>query len=72
MLDVRWVYVDSDAPAIGSAGSPEDWAGGYGFRLAPGLSNLDGLPGLSVTFRSGSVTGLRADLTAVPPSTTEA
>ena len=52
-LDVRWVYVDTDTPAIGSAGSPEDWAGPDGFRLAPGLQDLDGLPGPTVAFRSG-------------------
>jgi hypothetical protein len=71
-LDVRWVYVDSDAPPIGSAGSPDDWAGAGGFRLAPGLTDLDGLPGLSAAFRSGSVTVYTLDLSALAPSTTGA
>ena len=66
-LDVRWVYVDSDTPAIGSAGSPENWAGPDGFRLAPGLRDLDGLPGLTEAFRSGSVTVYALDLGAVGP-----
>ncbi|MDT0348404.1 DUF6541 family protein [Pseudonocardia charpentierae] len=66
-LDVRWVYVDTDTPAIGSAGSPEDWAGPDGFRLAPGLRDLDGLPGLREAFRSGSVTVYALDLAAVGP-----
>ena len=66
-LDVRWVYVDTDTPAIGSAGSPENWAGPDGFRLAPGLSDLDGLPGITVAFRSGSVTVYALDLAAVGP-----
>jgi len=66
-LDVRWVYVDTDTPAIGSAGSPENWAGPDGFRLAPGLRDLDGLPGLTEAFRSGSVTVYALDLGAVGP-----
>ena len=64
-LNVRWVYVDTDTPAIGSAGSPEDWAGPDGFRLAPGLQNLDNLPGLTVAFRSGSVTVYALDPAAL-------
>jgi hypothetical protein len=67
-LDVRWVYVDTDTPAIGSAGSPENWAGPDGFRLAPGLRDLDGLPGLTVAFRSGSVTVYALDLAAIRPN----
>ena len=66
-LDVRWVYVDTDTPGIGTAGSPEGWAGPDGFRLPPGLENLDGLPGLTVAFRSGSVTVYALDLAAVGP-----
>ena len=66
-LDVRWVYVDTDTPAIGSAGSPENWAGPDGFRLAPGLRDLDGLPGLTEAFRSGSVTVYALDPAAVGP-----
>ena len=65
-LDVRWVYVDTDTPIIGSAGSPEDWVGPDGFRLAPGLRSLDGLPGMTMAFRSGSVTVYALDLGAVP------
>jgi hypothetical protein len=64
---VRWVYVDTDTPAIGSAGSPENWAGPDGFRLAPGLRDLNGLPGLTEAFRSGSVTVYALDLGAVGP-----
>ncbi|MGH3902915.1 MAG: DUF6541 family protein [Pseudonocardiaceae bacterium] len=55
-LDVAWVYVDSEAPRIGSRGSPGGWAGTSGFALAPGLTDLEGLPGLAPVFRSGSVT----------------
>jgi hypothetical protein len=67
-LDVRWVYVDTATPRIGSFGSPENWAGTQGFRLAPGLTDLDGLPGLHPAFRAGSVTVYALDLTAVAPS----
>jgi hypothetical protein len=60
--NVAWVYVDSRAPTIGSAGSPEDWAGTAGFTLAPGLADLAGLPGLVPVFTSGSVTVYSLDL----------
>jgi hypothetical protein len=64
-LDVRWVYVDSSAPGIGSNGSPGNWAGPHGFSLAPGLADLDGLPGLSLQFRSGTVSVYSLDLGVV-------
>ncbi|MGH3874736.1 MAG: DUF6541 family protein [Pseudonocardiaceae bacterium] len=54
--DVAWVYVDSQAPIIGSGRSPEGWAATSGFSVAPGLADLAGLPGLAAVFTSGSVT----------------
>lgn len=60
-LQVRWVYVDSAAPTIGAARSPEGWAGDS-FSVAPGLSNLDGLPGLDEVFESGTVSIYRLNL----------
>lgn len=63
--NVAWVYVDSQAPTIGSAGSPEGWAGTAGFSLAPGLADLAGLPGLVPVFTSGSVTVYALDLGAL-------
>ncbi len=63
--NVAWVYVDSQAPTIGSAGSPEGWAGNGGFSLAPGLTDLAGLPGLVPVFTSGSVTVYSLDLGAL-------
>jgi len=66
-LDVRWVYVDESAPGIGSNGSPEGWAGSAGFSLAPGLADLDGLPGLDLRFREGTVSVYSLTLgTALP------
>jgi hypothetical protein len=67
-LDVHWVYVDSSAPGIGSNGSPENWAGSDGFSLAPGLADLDGLPGLSLAFRSGTVSVYSLDLGVATPT----
>jgi hypothetical protein len=60
-LNIRWVYVDEDPPTIGDAFSPEDWAGGKGFSFAPGLDDLDDLPGLTEEFRSGPVHVYRLD-----------
>jgi hypothetical protein len=61
-LNVAWVYVDSEAPRIGTGGEPNNWAGDSGFRLAPGLMHLSGLPGLTKEFSSGSVTVYSLDL----------
>jgi hypothetical protein len=60
--NVAWLYVDSKAPRIGSAVSPESWAGTAGFSLAPGFADLTGLPGLVPAFTSGSVTVYSIDL----------
>ncbi|GAA4544536.1 DUF6541 family protein [Pseudonocardia xishanensis] len=68
VLNVRWVYVDESAPGIGSNGSPEGWAGSAGFSLAPGLADLDGLPGLDLRFRSGTVSVYALDLDTALPS----
>ena len=53
-MDVGWVYVDSQAPMIDT--DPTHWNGGGLYQLAPGLKDLDGLPGLTAAFRSGTVT----------------
>ncbi|MEU4801349.1 DUF6541 family protein [Actinosynnema sp. NPDC023587] len=57
--NIRWVYVDSRAPTIGAGSSPENWVGGFVFSTAAGLRDLDGLPGLELGFRSGSVSVYR-------------
>ncbi|WP_312858494.1 DUF6541 family protein, partial [Pseudonocardia pini] len=67
-LDVHWVYVDGAAPGIGSNGSPDGWAGSAGFSLAPGLADLDGLPGLDLRFRSGTVSVYSLDLDRALPT----
>lgn len=58
--NIRWIYVDTVAPTVGTDG--RHWSGGRSFALAPGLSNLAGLPGLTKTFTSGSVSVYRLDL----------
>ncbi|RKT51998.1 DUF6541 family protein [Saccharothrix australiensis] len=63
-LNVRWVYVDTRAPTIGAGSSPEDWVGGFLFSTAAGLRDLDGLPGLELAFRSGTVSVYGLDLGA--------
>lgn len=60
-LNITWVYVDEAPPTIGSAVSPDSWAGDQGFGFAPGLGYLDGLPGLTEEFRSGPVVVYRLD-----------
>ncbi|MET0190974.1 MAG: DUF6541 family protein [Pseudonocardia sediminis] len=65
-LDVGWVYVDSDAPGIGAGGAPYGWVDrSRPFSTAPGLTNLDGLPGLTLAYRNGTVSVYRLDLTRV-------
>lgn len=61
-LNIGYVYVDSEAPAMGAGpGAPNDWYGRPTFTLAPGLTNIGGLPGMSVAYRSGSVTVYKVD-----------
>ena len=65
-LNIGYVYVDSQAPSMGAGpGSPNGWYTAPIFELAPGLQHLDGLPGLSVAFRSGTVTVYKVDRTAL-------
>lgn len=54
-LAIRWVYVDSRAPTIGSQYSPGSWVPGASYTTAPGLADLDTVPGVTRTFTSGSV-----------------
>lgn len=61
-LNVRWLYVDQSAPAIGAAGSPQNWAGHGLFSFPPGFQNLDDLPGLAEVFQSGPVRVYHLDL----------
>ncbi|WP_337729424.1 MULTISPECIES: DUF6541 family protein [unclassified Saccharothrix] len=63
-LNVRWLYVDTIAPGIGSGVSPNNWVGGPSFALAPGFADLDGLPGLTLGFTSGTVSVYELDLDA--------
>ncbi|OZM73224.1 hypothetical protein CFN78_10175 [Amycolatopsis antarctica] len=61
-LNIRYVYVDSQAPTMGAGpGAPDNWLGEPTFTVAPGLERVDGLPGISVGFRSGSVTVYELD-----------
>ncbi|MGW7536999.1 DUF6541 family protein [Amycolatopsis sp. NPDC054798] len=65
-LNIGYVYVDSQAPGMGAGpGSPNSWYTAPVFELAPGLRNLEGLPGISVAFRSGTVTVYKLDRAAV-------
>ena len=67
-LDVGWVYVDSDAPPIGASGAPFGWVDrSTPFTTAPGLAGLDGLPGLTLAFRDGTVSVYRLDLARLAP-----
>lgn len=64
-LDVGWVYVDTDAPSIGAAGAPAGCVDRRApYTVPPGLTGLDRapLPGLTLAFRSGTVSVYRLDL----------
>ncbi|MET8994586.1 DUF6541 family protein [Amycolatopsis sp. NPDC004169] len=63
--NVRWVYVDTSAPTVGTDG--HHWTGKLTYSLAPGLSRLAGLPGLTKEFSSGTVSVYRLDLPQTPP-----
>jgi len=55
-LDIRWVYIDTQAPTIGVAESIYPWyKGGSIYTIAPGMTGLDEVSGLSRRFTSGSV-----------------
>ncbi|MDL5154670.1 DUF6541 family protein [Actinomycetospora termitidis] len=64
-LDVVWVYVDSQAPSIGTGGAPDSWPRVNLLSVPRGLQNLDGLPGLVPAFRAGSVTIYRLEPDAI-------
>lgn len=67
-LDVGWVYVDAQAPGIGASGAPYGWVNrSVPFTVAPGLTGLDGLPGLTLAYRNGSVSVYRLDLDKIAP-----
>ncbi|WP_020668867.1 DUF6541 family protein [Amycolatopsis nigrescens] len=65
-LNIAYVYVDSQAPVMGAGpGAPANWLGEPTYTVAPGLKYLDGLPGISVGFKSGTVTVYRLDRRAL-------
>ncbi|KAE8765253.1 DUF6541 family protein [Georgenia thermotolerans] len=56
--DIRWVYVDEEAPLIGAPFS-QQWLPGGLYSTAPGLDGLDHVRSLEEVFRSGTVTVYR-------------
>jgi len=52
-LRIAWVYVDTQAPGIGD--NAQGQLGPTPYTVAPGLTRLAGLPGLSLAFSSGHV-----------------
>ena len=60
-LHVDWLYVDSEAPAIGVGGAPLAWPQADRLTVPRGFENLAGLPGLTPVFRAGTVTVYRLD-----------
>ncbi|MEO9222628.1 MAG: DUF6541 family protein, partial [Mycobacteriaceae bacterium] len=52
-LNITWVYVDTQAPGIGD--NSQGRLGPSPYTVAPGLAQLDGLPGLTRVFSSGHV-----------------
>ena len=64
-LNIGWVYVDTAAPLIGADGAPANWTGGGLMTTVPGLTGLDGTPGLVLEHVAGTVRIYRVDLDAV-------
>jgi hypothetical protein len=60
-LHVDWLYVDSQAPAIGVGGAPFNWPQADRLTVPRGFDDLTGLPGLTPAFRAGTVTIYRLD-----------
>ncbi len=60
-LDVDWLYVDAQAPAIGVGGAPDHWPQADRLTVPRGFENLIGLPGLTPVFRAGTVTVYHLD-----------
>ena len=64
-LNIAWVYLDSRAPIIGASGAPDNWTGGGTMMLAPGLTDLDDTPGLTLEHGAGSVHIYHVDQDAI-------
>jgi hypothetical protein len=60
-LHVDWLYVDSQAPAIGVGGAPFAWPQADRLTVPRGFEDLAGLPGLTPVFRAGTVTVYHLD-----------
>jgi hypothetical protein len=67
-LHVDWLYVDSEAPAIGVGGAPFGWPQRDRLTVPRGFENLSGLPGVTPVFRAGTVTVYRLDPAVVAAS----
>jgi hypothetical protein len=65
-MNIDWVYVDENAPMIGT--DPQHWNGGHAYTVAPGLERIAGLPGLSAVFHSGTVTVYHLSLAQLTPN----
>ena len=63
--NIAWVYLDSRAPIIGASGAPENWTGGGTMTLAPGLTNLDYTPCLTLEHVVGTIRIYHVDQNAV-------
>lgn len=61
-LNVAWVFVNDNPPAIGAGGLPDWFAPNGVFTTAPGLRNLTGLPGLTEVYSHGSAHVYQLDL----------
>jgi hypothetical protein len=64
-LDVAWVLVDDNPPVIGAVGLPAFFAPNGRFTTAPGLRNLNGLPGMTEVYTHGSAHVYQLDLTTL-------
>jgi hypothetical protein len=62
-LDIAWVYVDTDAPGIGD--NSQGRLGPAPYTVAPGLTQLADLPGLTPVYSSGHVHIYHVSLAAV-------
>lgn len=65
--DVAWVYVDEQAPGIGSPSTPGDWYPEPSYTVPPAFLGLDDVEALEPVMTAGTVTVYQVDEALLAP-----